>query len=62
MKVSASSRFIGIMGLLLWIHLDFTCGCNLYRTILFYGLQFALKETKPVSSRAANDLSNNTSP
>lgn len=39
------SRFIGIMGLLLWFYLDFTCGCNLCHTIM---CRFALKENKPI--------------
>lgn len=44
MKWKARARFIGIMGLLLLFHFNFTCGCNLCHTII----QFNLKDNKPI--------------
>lgn len=60
MKVNASRRFIGIMGLLSWFSLDFTHGCNLCKSTI---CQFTLKENKPVPNCATvNGLSYDTCP
>lgn len=45
MKLNARGRFIGIMGLLLWFHQYFKCGCNLCHTIICW---LTLKENKPI--------------
>lgn len=44
MKWKARARFIGIMGLLLLFHFNFTCACNLCHTIIW----FNLKDNKPI--------------
>lgn len=50
MKLNARGRFIEIMGLLFWFHLDFTCSCNLCHTIKS---QLTLKDNKPSPYQAA---------
>lgn len=58
MIVNAGCRFIWVMRLLFWFHLDFTCGYNLIHTPVSL---FTLKENKPfLQSAIVNGLSTDT--